>query len=148
MAHLEPEGILQRYGQHTVVDGVSFAVESCGIACLLDPSDCGKKTLLPCIAGLGEMAGTVGYGVPAYHRPRNRFVTDFVGQGVFLPGAVIDGNPIEVGAGVLELGVPLECGQGCKGCGAEVSPRPDDVAAFKASPRGAPAHGEAIDFRR
>jgi iron(III) transport system ATP-binding protein len=25
-----------------------------------------------------------------YHRPANRFVADFVGQGVFLPGTVID----------------------------------------------------------
>jgi iron(III) transport system ATP-binding protein len=38
MAHLELEGIVQRYGSHTVVDGVSFSVETGSIACLLGPS--------------------------------------------------------------------------------------------------------------
>jgi ABC-type nitrate/sulfonate/bicarbonate transport system ATPase subunit len=51
MAHLELEGIVQRYGTHTVVDGVSFRVDTGSIACLLGPSACGKTTLLRCIAG-------------------------------------------------------------------------------------------------
>ena len=40
MAHLELEGIVQRYGSHTVVDGVDFSVETGSIACLLGPSGC------------------------------------------------------------------------------------------------------------
>jgi iron(III) transport system ATP-binding protein len=56
MAHLELEGIVQRYGSHTVVDGVSFRVESGSIACLLGPSGCGKTTLLRCIAGFEDIA--------------------------------------------------------------------------------------------
>jgi ABC-type glutathione transport system ATPase component len=43
MAHLELEGIVQRYGSHTVVDGVGFSVETGTIACLLGPSGCGKN---------------------------------------------------------------------------------------------------------
>ena len=35
MAHLELAGIVQRYGSHTVVDGVSFSVEAGSIGCLL-----------------------------------------------------------------------------------------------------------------
>lgn len=51
MAHLELDRIVQRYGAHTVVDGVGFRVDTGGIACLLGPSGCGKTTLLRCIAG-------------------------------------------------------------------------------------------------
>ena len=50
-AHLELDGIVQRYGTHTVVAGVNFQVESGRIACLLGPSGCGKTTLLRMIAG-------------------------------------------------------------------------------------------------
>ena len=289
MAHLELEGIVQRYGNHTVVNGVGFRVESGKIACLLGPSGCGKTTLLRCIAGFEEIAageirveGTpvsragfrvpperrrigmvfqdyalfphltvtenIGFGLAKlsanertarvdellatvglsgqgskyanelsggqqqrvalaralaprpqlilldepfsnldvdlrerlslevrdilknqgitavlvthdqheafamadeigvmadgtiqqwdtaynlYHQPANRFVADFVGQGVFLPGMVVDNNSVEVELGVLESHVPLECSQGCgecgKGCGVEVLLRPDDI---------------------
>ncbi|MBP9803828.1 MAG: ABC transporter ATP-binding protein [Candidatus Accumulibacter sp.] len=289
MAHLELEGIVQRYGSHTVVDGVSLRVESGGIACLLGPSGCGKTTLLRCIAGFeaiaaGEIrvqgrtvsgagrclppeqrqigmvfqdyalfphltvAANVGFGLAGlaaserrrrvrdllatvglsgqgdryphelsggqqqrvalaralaprpqlilldepfsnldvdlrerlslevreilktqkitallvthdqheafamadevgvmaagtiqqwdtpyrvYHQPANRFVADFVGQGVFLPGVVIDDRRVEVELGRLESRLPLECSQGCaacgRGCGVEVLLRPDDI---------------------
>jgi iron(III) transport system ATP-binding protein len=56
MAHLELEGIVQRYGTNTVVDGVSFRVDTGSIACLLGPSGCGKTTLLRCIAGFEDIA--------------------------------------------------------------------------------------------
>ncbi|MCU0812070.1 MAG: ABC transporter ATP-binding protein [Thiobacillaceae bacterium] len=289
MAHLELEGIVQRYGSHTVVDGVSFRVEAGSIACLLGPSGCGKTTLLRCIAGfediaageirvqgrtvstagrrlppeqrqigmvfqdyalfphltvaanvgfglaglagserrrrVGELLTTVGLGgqgdryphelsggqqqrvalaralaprpqlilldepfsnldvdlrerlslevrdilksqsitamlvthdqheafamadevgvmaagtiqqwdnpYRVYHQPANRFVADFVGQGVFLPGMVIDDRSVEVELGVLASRLPLECSQGCEGCGkdcgVEVLLRPDDI---------------------
>ncbi len=289
IAHLELEGIVQRYGSHTVVDGVSLRVESGGIACLLGPSGCGKTTLLRCIAGFeaiaaGEIrvqgrtvsgagrrlppeqrqigmvfqdyalfphltvAANVGFGLAGlaaserrsrvrdllatvglsgqgdryphelsggqqqrvalaralaprpqlilldepfsnldvdlrerlslevreilktqkitallvthdqheafamadevgvmaagtiqqwdtpyrvYHQPANRFVADFVGQGVFLPGVVIDDRRVEVELGRLESRLPLECSQGCeacgRGCGVEVLLRPDDI---------------------
>ncbi|HRC60316.1 MAG: ABC transporter ATP-binding protein [Propionivibrio sp.] len=289
MAHLELDRIVQRYGSHTVVDGVSFRVDTGSIACLLGPSGCGKTTLLRCIAGfepiaegeirvdgvsvtrphfrvvperrrigmvfqdyalfphltvagniafgltslgadqrqtrVGELLSTVGLdglgrkfphelsggqqqrvaiaralaprpqlilldepfsnldvdlrerlslevrsilkhaGITAvlvthdqheafamadeigvmdegriqqwdtpynlYHRPGNRFIADFVGQGVFLPGTVIDNHRVEVELGLLESRLPLECMQGCntcgKGCHVEVMLRPDDV---------------------
>ena len=289
MAHLELQGIVQRYGTHTVVDGVSFAVESGSIACLLGPSGCGKTTLLRCIAGFEEIAAgeirvdgrlvssaglrlppeqrrigmvfqdyalfphltvaaNIGFGLArlggserrsrvselldtvglsgqgtkyphelsggqqqrvalaralapqpqlilldepfsnldvdlrerlslevrailksqritavlvthdqheafamadevgvmaggsiqqwdtpyrVYHQPANHFVADFVGQGVFLPGVVIDESRVEVELGLLESRLPLECSQGCeacgKGCGVEVLLRPDDI---------------------
>ncbi|HPT51029.1 MAG TPA: ABC transporter ATP-binding protein [Accumulibacter sp.] len=57
MALLELDNIVQRYGSSTVVDGVSFSVDTGGIACLLGPSGCGKTTVLRCIAGFEGLAG-------------------------------------------------------------------------------------------
>src|SRR5574343_2024564 len=57
MAQLELNGIVQRYGTHTVVDGVNFQLEAGSIACLLGPSACAKTTLLRCIAGFEDIAG-------------------------------------------------------------------------------------------
>lgn len=289
MAHLELDHIVQRYGSHTVVDGVNLRVETGSIACLLGPSGCGKTTLLRCIAGFepiaeGEIrvegvpvtrpdyrltpelrrigmvfqdyalfphltiADNIGFGLAAisgnqrdirvkellatvgldglgrkyphelsggqqqrvalaralaprpqlilldepfsnldvdlrerlslevrsilksqgmtavlvthdqneafamadeigimsdgriqqwdtpynlYHRPVNRFVADFVGQGVFLPGTVMDSNRVEVELGVLQSHLPLECVKACHDCGRNcrvaVLLRPDDV---------------------
>jgi iron(III) transport system ATP-binding protein len=289
MAHLELDNIVQRYGSQTVVNGVSFRVETGSIACLLGPSGCGKTTLLRCIAGfeaitageirlegqavtradyrqapeqrrigmvfqdyalfphltvaaniafgLSQVSGpersarvaelllTVGLngqenkyphelsggqqqrvalaralaprpelilldepfsnldvdlrerlslevrsilkkegmtailvthdqyeafamadeiGIMAagtiqqwdspynlYHRPANRFVANFIGQGVFLPGEVIDPRHVNIELGQLESRLPLDCLQGCadcgRGCRVEVLLRPDDI---------------------
>ena len=56
MAQLELNGVIQRYGRHTVVDGVDFSLAAGQIACLLGPSGCGKTTLLRCIAGFEDIA--------------------------------------------------------------------------------------------
>ncbi|MBP6655692.1 MAG: ABC transporter ATP-binding protein, partial [Propionivibrio sp.] len=73
-----------------------------------------------------------------YHRPANRFIADFVGQGVFLPGVVIDGHRVDVELGRLESRLPLECMKGCaecgKGCRVEVLLRPDDIIHDDQSP--------------
>src|SRR6185503_6256710 len=59
-----------------------------------------------------------------YHRPANRFVADFVGQGVFLPAKVLNPRQVEIELGVLEGEIPHECSIGCdvcgKGCSAEI----------------------------
>ena len=66
-----------------------------------------------------------------YHRPVNRFVADFVGQGVFLPAKVLNATSVEIELGVLEGNIPGACQIGCdscgKGCLADVLLRPDDV---------------------
>ncbi|MGH9577271.1 MAG: ABC transporter ATP-binding protein, partial [Terriglobales bacterium] len=41
-----------------------------------------------------------------YHRPANRFVADFVGQGVFLPAKGLNGRQIEIELGVLNAEMP------------------------------------------
>ena len=296
MAQLELNGVIQRYGKHTVVDGVDFRLEPGSIACLLGPSGCGKTTLLRCIAGFEDIAGgeirlhgevvsragqriapekrrigmvfqdyalfphltveqnvafglgrkvdeaarlrvrqllaTVGlhgqgekyphelsggqqqrvalaralaprpelilldepfsnldvglrerlsvevreilkregstaimvthdqheafamadeigimhegriqqWDVPynLYHRPANRFVADFVGQGVLVPGTVGDGNSVRMELGTLISDTPVECSETCctcdDGCPVDVLLRPDDIVHDDASP--------------
>ena len=296
MLQLVLEGVVQRYGSHTVVDGVGFRLASGRIACLLGPSGCGKTTLLRCIAGFEEIAAgeirvhgetvsraghrlppekrrigmgfqdyalfphltveenvafglgrqpqqdahlrvrqllaTVGlhgqgdkyphelsggqqqrvalaralaprpelilldepfsnldvglrerlslevreilkregstailvthdqneafamadeigimhegriqqWDVPynLYHRPANRFVADFIGQGVLLPGVVSSGTNVEMELGQLVSDMPVECSETCTGChdGCEVDVllRPDDVVHDDRSP--------------
>ena len=55
-----------------------------------------------------------------YHRPANRFVADFVGQGVFLPAKARGGGRLEIELGVLQADSPGKDDL-------EVLLRPDDV---------------------
>jgi iron(III) transport system ATP-binding protein len=63
-----------------------------------------------------------------YHRPANRFVADFVGQGVFLPAAAINSRELEIELGVLRGTAPHG------GRSLEVLLRPDDVVHDDAAP--------------
>lgn len=301
MAQLEINQLVQRYGTHTVVQGVSLQVNQGSIACLLGPSGCGKTTLLRCIAGFEPIAGgeirlhgevvsrpgwrtppenrrigmvfqdfalfphlsvadNIAFGLRAlpssecaqrvehllaliglrgqgrkfphelsggqqqrvalaralaprpelvlldepfssldvdlrerlslevrdilkeegstavlvthdqheafamadeigvladghlqqwdtayrlYHEPANRFVADFVGQGVFLPGQVVGEHTVEIELGRLDSVTEVECSQGCgtcngkrpdHSCDVDVLLRPDDVVHDDASP--------------
>src|ERR1700694_6051438 len=51
VALLEIEGVTRRFGDFTVVDDVSLAIEAGEFFTLLGPSGCGKTTLLRMIAG-------------------------------------------------------------------------------------------------
>jgi iron(III) transport system ATP-binding protein len=64
-----------------------------------------------------------------YHRPANRFVADFIGQGVFLPARALDAQRIEIELGVLN-GERLAH----NGRRLEVLLRPDDVVHDDAAP--------------
>jgi iron(III) transport system ATP-binding protein len=72
-----------------------------------------------------------------YHRPASRFIADFVGQGVFLPGNVRSSRAVEIELGTLAGEIPQMCEIGCdrcgKGCQVEVLLRPDDVVHDDAS---------------
>ncbi len=74
-----------------------------------------------------------------YHRPANRFVADFVGQGVLLPGRVLNAHQVEIEFGILDSEIPTVCDAvGCaqygKDCRVEVLLRPDDIIHDDASP--------------
>jgi len=67
-----------------------------------------------------------------YHRPANRFVADFVGQGVFLPARAVNGSQLEIELGVLKGQVGAENRLGARDL--EVLLRPDDVVHDDAAP--------------
>ena len=73
-----------------------------------------------------------------YHRPANRFVADFIGQGVFVPGKVLNDAQVQIELGDLAGSIPMPWHQGCdasgKGCSVDVLLRPDDVIHDDASP--------------
>ena len=59
-----------------------------------------------------------------YHRPVNRFVANFIGQGVFVAGTVADAQHVEIELGMLTGKVPAQCAQNCL---VDVLLRPDDI---------------------
>jgi iron(III) transport system ATP-binding protein len=63
-----------------------------------------------------------------YHRPANRFVADFVGQGVFLPASRAEGGRLQIELGLLEHTRPGDADA------AEVLLRPDDVVHDDSAP--------------
>ena len=73
-----------------------------------------------------------------YHRPANRFVADFIGEGAFLPADVIQDFQLQMELGIMRSEQPIRCaehGDACgKGCAVDVLLRPDDVVHDDASP--------------
>jgi len=59
-----------------------------------------------------------------YHQPATRFVANFIGQGVFIPGKYIGENKIETDLGTISGKVPEQCKVGCK---LDLLIRPDDI---------------------
>ena len=63
-------------------------------------------------------------GYNLYHRPGNRFVADFIGQGVILPGEVLGEGQVQTELGAIRGQLPQGCTAGCK---LEILLRPDDI---------------------
>jgi iron(III) transport system ATP-binding protein len=84
-----------------------------------------------------------------YHEPANRFVADFVGQGVLLEGRVVNEHQVEIELGVLNGKIPVACAaQGCdacvRDCRVDVLIRPDDIIHDDASPLVAEVENKAF----
>ena len=77
-----------------------------------------------------------GSAYELYHRPANRFVADFVGQGCFIPGILRAADQVEIELGVLRGRMPLGThAEARAGDGrVEVLLRPDDIEIDDASP--------------
>ena len=63
-------------------------------------------------------------GYNLYHKPADRFVADFVGQGALIAGTVLDTHRVKTELGVINGSVPADCRPDCP---VEVLIRPDDV---------------------
>ena len=83
--------------------------------------------------GVMQAGCVVQWGTPydIYHEPATRFVADFVGQGVFLPGTVLEGNRIQGELGTLPADTTLPWPPGTP---VEILLRPDDIQHDDASP--------------
>ncbi|MEJ3746337.1 ABC transporter ATP-binding protein [Actinomycetes bacterium KLBMP 9797] len=57
MAIIEVDDLVKRYGDHTAVNGVSFAVEQGEIFGILGPNGAGKTTTVECVEGLRSPDG-------------------------------------------------------------------------------------------
>ena len=72
-----------------------------------------------------------------YHQPKSRFVADFIGQGVLLPGTVMGAHQVKIELGMIRGAASSE-GESCLGFGlgadVEVLIRPDDIQHDDASP--------------
>jgi len=66
-----------------------------------------------------------------YHRPATRFVADFIGQGVFIPGEVVGAGSVRTELGVVRASAN---GQWKTGSQVDLLLRPDDVIHDDASP--------------
>lgn len=66
-----------------------------------------------------------------YHRPADRFVADFVGQGVFVAGTVLSERQVEIELGILSGETAVHRAIGAR---VDVLLRPDDIVHDDASP--------------
>ncbi|NOY62804.1 MAG: ABC transporter ATP-binding protein [Gammaproteobacteria bacterium] len=81
---------------------------------------------------LGEMVGIMREGrieqwdtpFNLYHEPRNRFVANFIGQGVFLKGSMLSQDEVDTEIGVIKGDRAYPCSLGSA---VEVLLRPDDI---------------------
>ena len=66
-----------------------------------------------------------------YHEPASRMVADFIGQGTFLPGTVVNGKQVQLEIGVFPAKLP---GEWPRGAAVDVLLRPDDILHDDSSP--------------
>ena len=66
-----------------------------------------------------------------YHEPASRMVADFIGQGTFLPGTVVNHKLVQLELGVFPAKLPVEWP---RGAAVDVLLRPDDIQHDDSSP--------------
>jgi iron(III) transport system ATP-binding protein len=76
-----------------------------------------------------------------YHRPANRFVADFIGEGVLIAGRMEGENQVVTELGVFRGKLPADC---IPGCNVDVLLRPDDIQHDDASPHQATVAAKAF----
>ena len=122
---------------------VRTILKAAGIAAILVTHDQHEAFVMADVVGVMNKGHIEQWDTPylLYHRPATRYVADFIGQGVFLPGEVLTPHQVKVELGVLDSDVPLECTKTCakcphgeNDCRLDILLRPDDVVHDDASP--------------
>ncbi len=122
---------------------VRAILKAAGIAAILVTHDQHEAFAMADVVGVMKDGHIEQWDTPylLYHRPATRYVADFIGQGVFLPGEVMSSHKVKVELGVLDSDVPMACSQGCAkcpdgktDCRLDILLRPDDVVHDDASP--------------
>ena len=73
MSLVELVNVVKRYGQHTVLNGVSLKVEKGEIIAIIGRSGSGKSTMLRCVNGLEPIqGGTVAFDGTVVNDPGDR----------------------------------------------------------------------------
>ena len=114
-------------------------LKNAGIAAILVTHDQHEAFSVADMVGVMRNGSIEQWDTPynLYHRPATRHVADFVGQGVLLPGEVVNSKLVRVELGLLDSDLPMECTQSCsdcgRGCHLDVLLRPDDVVHDDAS---------------
>lgn len=97
-----------------------------GIAAILVTHDQHEAFALGDMVGIMQNGRILQWDTPfnLYHEPADRFVADFIGQGVFLDGRLVSPNAVETEIGVIEgdRAYPWPAGTAV-----EVLLRPDDI---------------------
>jgi len=97
-----------------------------GIAAIMVTHDQHEAFLLGDMVGIMKDGRILQWDTPfnLYHEPANRFVADFIGQGVFINGHLISPNAVETELGVIQgdRAYPWP-----NGTNVEVLLRPDDI---------------------
>ncbi len=76
-----------------------------------------------------------------YHRPANRFIAGFIGEGVLIVGKMTGTDEVMTELGLFRGKVPADCGAGCE---VDVLLRPDDIQHDDASPHQARVAAKAF----
>ncbi len=97
-----------------------------GIAAILVTHDQHEAFALGDMVGIMKDGSILQWDTPfnIYHEPANRFVADFIGQGVFLDGRLVSPNAVETEVGIIQgdRAYPWSSGEAV-----EVLLRPDDI---------------------
>jgi len=97
-----------------------------GITAILVTHDQNEAFAMADKIGLFDKGHIVQWDTPynLYHKPATRYVANFIGQGVFIKGTVLDENTISTVLGHIHGKVPAGCRANCP---VEVLVRPDDL---------------------
>ncbi|MBO68841.1 MAG: ABC transporter ATP-binding protein [Acidiferrobacteraceae bacterium] len=122
----EPFSSLDLELRETMTQEISDFLKSNNITCIMVTHDQNDAFAIASEIGVMRDGQIVQWDTPynLYHQPANRFVADFIGNGVFVEGTVISPGVIHTSFGELQASHPLEL---ASGTAVEVLIRPDDV---------------------